>query len=103
MKILKVNPVVENIKNIEEPSAMIGYGYDKDTEVWRIITLKYFDDEMEKLLRVFSTCWSGIKDPSELPSAYKNASSVITDIKKYNFATIMDKVLPYGSIMYGKN
>lgn len=46
--------------------------------------------------------YSGEIDTSELPSAYKNADQVISDIDKFKLAKIVDKVLPYGSIMAGK-
>ena len=50
MKILKVNPVVESIKNIEEPNAVIGYGYDKDTEIWR--TILWINNVWKKLISI---------------------------------------------------
>ena len=45
--------------------------------------------------------YSGNIDISELPSAYKNAKSVISDMEKYDLADVVDRVLPYGSIMAG--
>lgn len=45
--------------------------------------------------------YMGKTDISELPSAYKDASSVRDQIKKYDLATIEDQVLPYGCIMAG--
>lgn len=45
--------------------------------------------------------WCGIPDPSELPAAYKNADKVVGAIKKHNLANIVDRVMPYGSIMAG--
>lgn len=45
---------------MEPSSAIIGYEYDKDTEVCRIITLESFNDEMGEFLRVFST-WKDAK------------------------------------------
>jgi tRNA-splicing ligase RtcB len=60
-------------------------------------------DELSKLqaggLDVRSYC--GIPDHSELPSAYKNAAAVREQIAKYDLATVVDEVLPYGSIMAG--
>lgn len=50
-------------------------------------------------LDVRSYC--GIPDHSELPSAYKNAAAVREQIEKYDLATVVDEVLPYGSIMAG--
>lgn len=43
----------------------------------------------------------GIPDPSELPSAYKNAASVRAQIARYGLAEPIDEVVPYGSIMAG--
>lgn len=45
--------------------------------------------------------YSGNIDISELPSAYKNADSVVEDMAKYNLADVVDRVMPYGSIMAG--
>jgi len=42
-----------------------------------------------------------IFDISELPSAYKKAAGVISDMNKFDLATVVDRVLPYGSIMAG--
>lgn len=43
----------------------------------------------------------GKPDISELPSAYKNAAAVRSQIEKYDLAEIVDEVMPYGSIMAG--
>jgi tRNA-splicing ligase RtcB (3'-phosphate/5'-hydroxy nucleic acid ligase) len=40
-------------------------------------------------------------DISELPSAYKNADSVRAQMEEFGLGTIIDEVLPYGSIMAG--
>lgn len=40
-------------------------------------------------------------DISELPSAYKNADEVKRQITEFNLATIVDEIIPYGSIMAG--
>jgi len=45
--------------------------------------------------------FSGIHDLSELPSAYKDTQAVEAQIVKYQLTDIMDRVLPYGSIMAG--
>ena len=45
--------------------------------------------------------YTGETDISELPSAYKNANSVISDMQKYSLANVVDRVLPHGSIMAG--
>lgn len=55
--------------------------------------------EMPKDIDVRFYC--GVSDPSELPSAYKDSGSVIQQIKQFNLATIVDEVLPYGTIMAG--
>jgi len=45
--------------------------------------------------------YTGVTDISELPSAYKNADSVVRDMKAFGLADVVDRVLPYGSIMAG--
>lgn len=45
--------------------------------------------------------WTGKHDLSELPSAYKNAASVQADMEKFKLASVVDRVMPYGSIMAG--
>jgi len=45
--------------------------------------------------------YSGNIDISELPGAYKNADSVVKDMQVYNLANVVDRVMPYGSIMAG--
>lgn len=45
---------------------------------------------------------SGKIDTSELPSAYKNAESVIDQIDRMALATVVDRILPHGSIMAGE-
>jgi len=46
--------------------------------------------------------WSGVPDTSELPSAYKDAATVRRDIEHFDLATVVDEVLPYGTIMAGE-
>lgn len=46
--------------------------------------------------------YTGLSDISELPSAYKNARQVENMIVKHNMATIVNRVLPCGSIMAGR-
>lgn len=45
---------------------------------------------------------SGTPDISELPSAYKNADSVVSQIESMGLADLLDRILPYGSIMAGE-
>lgn len=45
--------------------------------------------------------YSGNIDISELPSAYKNADSVVSDMQEFGLAEVVDRVMPYGSIMSG--
>lgn len=40
-------------------------------------------------------------DISELPSAYKNAQTVRSQMEEYNLGTVIDEVIPYGCIMAG--
>lgn len=58
-----------------------------------------FKDETEGLDVRFYT---GKIDISELPSAYKNADSVQNQIEKFGLGEIVDRILPYGCIMAGK-
>jgi len=45
--------------------------------------------------------YTGVTDISELPSAYKNADNVVKDMQTFRLADVVDRVLPYGSIMAG--
>ena len=45
--------------------------------------------------------WCGKPDVSELPSAYKDADSVRSDMRAFGLADVVDRVLPHGSIMAG--
>lgn len=45
--------------------------------------------------------YCGVPDLSELPSAYKSAASVRSQIEKYGLAEVIDEIRPYGSIMAG--
>ena len=58
-----------------------------------------FKDETKGLDVRFYT---GKIDISELPSAYKNAESVQNQIEKFGLGEIVDRILPYGCIMAGK-
>ncbi|EDM45388.1 hypothetical protein SCB49_06262 [unidentified eubacterium SCB49] len=40
-------------------------------------------------------------DITELPSAYKNATTVRTQMDQYDLGTVIDEVMPYGCIMAG--
>ncbi|TDW20480.1 RNA-splicing ligase RtcB [Rhizobium azibense] len=46
--------------------------------------------------------YSGFADPSEFPSAYKNADQVQAQIQKHGLANVVDRILPLGSIMAGE-
>jgi len=45
--------------------------------------------------------YTGVTDISELPSAYKNADAVVADMERFGLADVVDRVMPYGSIMAG--
>lgn len=51
---------------------------------------------------IFSRYYSGKPDLSELPSAYKNADSIVQQIKDYNLASDIGYIQPYGCIMAGE-
>lgn len=60
--------------------------------------LAIFERETEGLdVRFFS----GEIDISELPSAYKDANAVQEQMGRYNLATVVDRIMPYGAIMAG--
>ena len=40
-------------------------------------------------------------DVTELPSAYKNAKEIISQIEKFRLAKVMDTIEPFGCIMGG--
>ena len=44
---------------------------------------------------------SGIIDISELPSAYKDADKVQTEMERFGLARVVDRIQPYGAIMAG--
>jgi tRNA-splicing ligase RtcB (3'-phosphate/5'-hydroxy nucleic acid ligase) len=45
--------------------------------------------------------YSGVVDISELPSAYKDADEVQRQMKVFGLGQVVDRILPYGSIMAG--
>jgi RNA-splicing ligase RtcB len=45
--------------------------------------------------------WSGNIDVSELPSAYKPAATVRSQMARYGLAEVVDEIHPFGSIMAG--
>ncbi|MEO0569403.1 MAG: RtcB family protein [Pseudomonadota bacterium] len=57
-----------------------------------------FDEETAGLDVRF---YSGNIDISELPSAYKPAETVQAQMRKFDLAETVDRILPYGSIMAG--
>ena len=46
--------------------------------------------------------YTGKIDISELPSAYKNAKTVRSQMDEFNLGNVVDEILPYGSIMAGE-
>lgn len=46
--------------------------------------------------------YSGNIDISELPSAYKDANTVQKQMEEFGLGTVVDRILPYGSIMAGE-
>lgn len=46
--------------------------------------------------------YSGTPDLSELPPAYKDAQKIEDEINHFGLATVVDRILPYGSIMAGE-
>lgn len=63
---------------------------------------QYSKDELTKSVSHLDVrFYSGIPDTSEFPQAYKSANEVTKQIEKFKLAKIVDKILPYGSIMAG--
>ena len=60
--------------------------------------LKFFEKETKGLDVRF---YSNEIDISELPSAYKNANTVRDQMEEFGLGTVIDEVMPYGSIMAG--
>ena len=56
---------------------------------------------VEETAHIDARFYMGIPDLSELPSAYKNASAVKSQIAEYGLADIVDEVIPHGCIMAG--
>lgn len=46
--------------------------------------------------------FSGLIDISELPSAYKNADTVIEQMERYGLGEVVDRINPFGCIMAGE-
>ena len=46
--------------------------------------------------------WCGTPDISELPSAYKDAHWIQEQMTKFDLATVVDRIKPYGTIMAGQ-
>ena len=59
-------------------------------------------DRETKARGIDARFFAGAPDLSEMPSSYKDANAVTTQIKKYNLGKVYDRVLPGGSIMAGE-
>lgn len=57
-----------------------------------------FDEETKHIDARF---FMGITDISELPSAYKNAATVRSQIDEFGLAEVVDEIMPFGCIMAG--
>lgn len=57
---------------------------------------------LEETKGIDARFFSGKVDITELPSAYKNADEVKRQIKEFNLATVVDEIIPYGTIMSGE-
>lgn len=79
-----------NISRSEHKRRIEATGFDANNQVYK---------ETEGLdIRFFS----GKPDVSELPSAYKSAGQVQDQMRKFDLGEVMDKIMPYGSIMAGE-
>lgn len=56
---------------------------------------------MPKKLLAYARFFFDQIDISELPSAYKNAEEVKSQITKFNLAKTIDEVMPFGCLMAG--
>ena len=63
---------------MEPSSEVIGYEYDRDTKIWYTVTLEDFNNEMEELLRMFST-W---KETTEVSYPLVEVSNTYSTKKK---------------------
>lgn len=56
----------------------------------------------EQVGHIDARFYTGMPDASELPGAYKSAAQVRRQIEDYKLATIVDEILPLGSMMAGE-
>jgi len=56
---------------------------------------------MEQTAGIDARWHSGRPDVSELPGAYKDAAAVQEQMQRFGLADVVDRVMPYGSIMAG--
>lgn len=95
--------------NMSEPILIVEHGDNRDAVGFaphgagRNMSRSQFlrENEPEMPEGIDARFWCGIPDKSELPAAYKPAKGVISVIEDEGLAHIVDRVLPYGSIMAG--
>ena len=69
----------------------------------KLLASKSVDQIMQEQTAHFDArFFNGIPDISELPGAYKDATEVQRQIKDYKLANIVDRILPLGTMMAGK-
>ncbi|MEL6391800.1 MAG: RtcB family protein [Bacteroidota bacterium] len=60
-------------------------------------------DLARETAKIDARFFSGIPDLSELPSAYKDAKTIESEIGQFGLGLIVERILPYGSIMAGRS
>ena len=56
----------------------------------------------EQVAHIDARFFNGVPDVSELPGAYKDATEVQRQINDYKLANVVDRILPLGTMMAGK-
>ncbi|WP_370398064.1 RtcB family protein [Tenacibaculum dicentrarchi] len=75
-----------NVSRTEHKKSKIGTVQEIFDEETKGLDVRFFSDEI---------------DITELPSAYKNATTVRKQMKEFGLGEVIDEVLPYGCIMAG--
>lgn len=88
-------------KGQDRPDALGFCPHGAGRNMSRTAHLKQIGDNHDDLSGIDARWYSGIPDPSEMPSAYKDARAIESQIERFNLAHIVDHVDPYGSIMAG--
>lgn len=96
--------IVKNHKNNSTGFAPHGAGRNYSRTAFKKLNARKTVEKLmeEQTSHIDARFYSKKADSSELPTAYKNAAEVTRQIKAYELANIVDKILPLGSIMAGE-